>query len=85
MKSAMRKLSLDLDQLSVESFDTLDTPVARRGTVRAYVCSDVCTASCDPTCGILPASAESECAALPESKFCGGTQGGMSECGPCCV
>ena len=66
MKSATRKLSLNLDELSVESFDTLDAPIARRGTVRAYVCSDVCTASCDPTCGILPISAESECNALPQ-------------------
>lgn len=84
MKSIARKLSLDLDQLSVESFETLDVVSARRGTVRAYVCSDVCTASCDPTCGILPASAESECAAFPRTKFCGDTQ---DACGsqPCCV
>ena len=84
MKTISRKLSLDLDQLSVESFDTLDAAIARRGTVRAYVCSDVCTASCDPTCGILPASAESECNALPQSRFCGKTQD-LSICGPCCV
>jgi len=80
----MKKLNLDLDQLLVESFDTLEIPPARHGTVRAYVCSDVCTASCDPTCGFFPPSAESECAALPESKFCGGTQE-LSICGPCCA
>jgi hypothetical protein len=84
MKSTPRKLSLNLDELSVESFETLDIASARRGTVRAYVCSDVCTASCDPTCGILPQSAESECNALPQSRFCGGTQD-LSICGPCCV
>jgi hypothetical protein len=84
MKTTARKLCLNLDELSVESFDTLDAPFARPGTVRAYLCSDVCTASCDPTCGILPPSAESECNALPESRHCGGTQD-LSICGPCCV
>ena len=84
MRTTPRKLTLDLDELSVESFETLDGPLARRGTVRGNVCSDVCTASCDPTCGILPQSAESECAAMPRTPFCGGT-GDLSVCGPCCV
>ena len=84
MKTITRKLTLDLDQLAVESFGTEKTPAALRGTVRAHVCSDLCTYSCDPTCGILPASAESECNALPESKFCGGSQD-YSGCLPCCV
>lgn len=79
-----RKLTLDLDQLSVESFETLDARLARRGTVRAYVCSDGCTASCDPTCGILPASAESECNAMAKTPLCGGSAD-LSICGPCCV
>ena len=83
MKTTPRKLALDLDQLSVESFDTLDPPLARRGTIRAYVCSDACTASCDPTCGILPESAESACNAIPKTPFCGSDD--LSVCGPCCV
>jgi hypothetical protein len=80
----MRKMSLNLDQLAVESFE-ITNDRAMKGTVRGHdVCSDVCTASCAGTCGILPASAESECAALPQTKFCGDTQ---DVCGsqPCCV
>ena len=77
-----KKLALNLDELTVESFETHAGPRAL-GTVRAYVCSDVCTASCDPTCGILPISAESECNALPKTPFCGSED--LSICGPCCV
>ncbi len=82
----MKKLTLDLEQLSVESFETAANE-QRRGTVRGNLCSDVCTASCPPgTCGILPVSAESECNALPASKHCGtGDTCDMSICGPCCV
>ncbi|HET7461515.1 MAG TPA: hypothetical protein VFJ82_09700 [Longimicrobium sp.] len=82
----MKKLNLNLEQLAVESFETADAE-RRVGTVRAYVCSDVCTASCPPgTCGILPISAESECNAFPQSKWCGtGDTCDFSDCGPCCV
>jgi hypothetical protein len=49
------------------------------------VCSDVCTVSCAlPTCGIVPASADSECNALPNTRFCGDTND-YSVCGPCCA
>ena len=85
MKTTTRKLSLDLDQLTVESFGTQHVPTAYRGTVRAHVCSDFCTYSCDPTCGILPQSAESECNAIPKTKFCGGETQDLSICGPCCA
>jgi hypothetical protein len=79
----MLKLSLNLDQLAVESFEIANDR-QMKGTVRGYVCSDMCTASCDPTCGILPASAESECNAFAQTAFCGDTQ---DVCGsmPCCV
>lgn len=80
----MRKLNLDLGDLKVESFGTESLPAAIRGTVRANVCSDLCTYSCDPTCGIMPASAESECNALPKTAFCGGSDE-YSGCIPCCV
>jgi hypothetical protein len=83
----MKKLSLNLEQLSVESFETVDAHGRQRGTVRGNVCSDVCTASCPPgTCGILPASAESECNALPGSRFgCPIDTDDISGCQPCCV
>ena len=80
----MKKMSLNLDQLAVESFE-ISNDRAMKGTVRGHdVCSDVCTASCAGTCGILPASAESECAAFAKTRFCGDTQ---DVCGsqPCCV
>jgi hypothetical protein len=79
------KLSLNLEQLSVESFEIANERQIK-GTVRGHddVCTDVCTASCGGTCGILPASAESECNALPQTKHCDGTQD-VSVCAPCCV
>ena len=81
-----RKLSLNLEQLAVESFEIANDRRAR-GTVRGHdVCSDACTISlCAPTCGMMPLSAESECNALPETKFCGGDTQDFSACGPCCV
>ena len=79
------KLSLNLDELAVESFEIVNERQAK-GTVRGHVCSDFCTVSlCAPTCGIMPASAESDCAALPQSKYCTGDTQDMSVCGPCCV
>jgi hypothetical protein len=80
----MKKLSLNLDNLTVESFETAESE-ERLGTVRGHVCSDVCTASCAGTCGILPASAESECFALPKTRFCTGDTEDISGCQPCCV
>ena len=72
------KLSLDLEQLSVESFE-MQTAGSAKGTVRAYVCSDFCSVSvCNPTCGIQPASAESECAAFAETR-------GICNSDVCCV
>jgi hypothetical protein len=81
-----KKLSLDLDALAVESFEIANDRLAK-GTVRGHdVCSDMCTISlCAVTCGIMPASAESECNALPQTKFCTGETQEMSVCGPCCV
>jgi hypothetical protein len=72
----MKKLSLNLEQLSVESFETAEGE-KRTGTVRAYICSDVCTASCQPTCGNVPISYDSGCefGALAASRLnCGDTE-----------
>ncbi|HSU15932.1 pinensin family lanthipeptide [Longimicrobium sp.] len=80
----MKKMRLNLEQLAVESFET-DSDRARRGTVRGHdVCSDLCTYSAEGTCGAPLDSVQSECNALPQTKFCGDT---MDICGsqPCCV
>ena len=80
----MKKMSLNLDQLTVESFEIANAR-QMRGTVRGHdVCSDVCTFSCAGTCGILPPSAESACEAFPRTQVCGDTN---DVCGsmPCCA
>jgi hypothetical protein len=45
----MRKISLDVDALKVESFDTSATGVEERGTVRGYY-TRVWEASCAKSC-----------------------------------
>jgi len=40
----MRKLSLKMDELQVESFDTSASPANGRGTMKAYE-SDICSAA----------------------------------------
>jgi hypothetical protein len=59
----MHKLKLDLDQLAVESFDTIPSDGARRGTVQGFgptplitcnTCYDTCAScggTCDNSCG----------------------------------
>jgi len=71
----MKKLSLDVDTLRVESFDTADTQ-AVRGTVAAHdgaTCTYPC-ASCVNTCGNPPACTEDLCvdgvAAITRSACC---------------
>ena len=51
----MKKLSLDLNELRVETFAT-DDAGEDRGTVRGHAETDCCTISCGGTCGILPDS-----------------------------
>ncbi|MDB4947549.1 MAG: hypothetical protein JWM27_198 [Gemmatimonadetes bacterium] len=61
----MHKLKLDLDQLSVESFDTNPPEGTQRGTVKghSHVCVspfDTCAAlSCNYTCGTCDPSCAS--------------------------
>jgi hypothetical protein len=80
------KLTLNLDQLAVESFETADGG-ALKGTVRGHdVCSDVCTYSAGGTCGAPLDSVQSDCYnALPLSKFCTGDTQDITGCQPCCV
>jgi hypothetical protein len=51
----MKKLSLDLAELRVESFETAGDE-GWRGTVRGLAESDCCTISCAGTCGNIPDS-----------------------------
>ena len=51
----MKKLTLELGDLRVESFRTAEAE-APRGTVRGNVETDCCTISCGGTCGIVPDS-----------------------------
>jgi len=70
----MHKLKLDLDQLTVESFDTDASGMAPRGTVRAHsdfcVRTDICVPTqgeltcgdtCDNTCNTCGASCGGGC------------------------
>ncbi|HEX6750426.1 MAG TPA: hypothetical protein VF092_24245 [Longimicrobium sp.] len=50
----MKKLSLDLGSLRVETFTTADAE-AKRGTVAAHDATNrTCGFSCPATCGIIP-------------------------------
>jgi hypothetical protein len=65
----MRKTRLDLDSLSVESFDTTATPADSRGTVHGNAdtfqsyCSDgrTCIDTCDYTCNQYEATCAGTC------------------------
>lgn len=46
----MKKMTLDMAALRVETFDTAGAPSAN-GTVRGHADTDCCTASCTGTCG----------------------------------
>jgi hypothetical protein len=49
----MKKLSLDMSDLRVETFETVAPARSARGTVRGHVDTDSCPGvSCAPTCGI---------------------------------
>lgn len=78
----MKKLSLDLSSLRVESFETDVERQSLRGTVRGNAQSDCCTFSCAGTCGILPPSAIEP--AKP-SAACAGETDDYTGCLPCCV
>ena len=77
----MKKLSLDLNQLAVESFETDSDEQSPRGTVRAN--GDCVTYSCEGTCGASPPST-TDAAAIAISRLCGDTED-MTGCMPCCV
>ncbi|HEU4882963.1 MAG TPA: hypothetical protein VFT45_11970 [Longimicrobium sp.] len=74
----MRKLKLDVDQLTVDSFDTKASDGARAGTVQGFAPPtfwESCNGSCDYTCGTCNASCAS-CVSCYNT--CGNT------CGPSC-
>ena len=72
----MRKLRLDLDQLTVESFDTA-AKVKEKGTVIAEqqcTCQTQCTCPGCPTCGdTCPASCAYTCDDPSCAESCGGS------------
>jgi hypothetical protein len=82
----MRKLKLDLDQLTVDSFDT-EARAERSGTVFGEQCTcytncscpgcPTCDASCNGTCNTCNASCNGTCDASCNGTcdiYCGGTQ-----------
>ncbi len=77
----MKKLSLNLAELRVESFETAADGRSPRGTVRGNAASDCCTFSCAGTCGIIPDSTDN---AAFVSRKCQDTND-MTGCQPCCV
>ena len=56
----MEKLRLELDELTVTSFDTAPAPDADRGTVEARVLNPTRQTRC-PTCDTLCATCETLC------------------------
>jgi hypothetical protein len=79
----MRKLKLDLDQLTVDSFDTLSADGAGRGTIEAFqTTAPPCTLeyypTYAPTCAATCASCNGTC-----DNTCGSTCGGYT-CGGTC-
>jgi hypothetical protein len=79
----MKKLSLDLAELRVESFETAAGGPTPRGTVRGNALSDCCTFSCAGTCGIQPPSTDEP--ALPTRRCETDETNDMTGCQPCCV
>ncbi len=81
----MRKLALKVDDLRVDSFETVEAAEGR-GTVAAHAPTEDlnCTAetcpSSQPTCGILPPTYDGAC--YPAKP---GGGGDYSFDGPCCV
>ena len=81
----MKKLRLELEQLSVESFH-VDPTVAALGTVRANVWTDICSAlllgtcdySCNETCAASCRTCAETCATCPIS--CANTQCAATYC-----
>ena len=60
----MRKISLDMDALKVESFDTVERSMEKRGTVRGYFTRDweeSCANSCSGPVACICPSVHIEC------------------------
>jgi hypothetical protein len=92
-EAAMKKTRLDLDSLSVESFDTTAAPEGR-GTVHGNAdtfqsyCSDgrTCIDTCDYTCNQYNATCGSTCVGSCEPSGCGtcvDASCGDTYCGTC--
>jgi hypothetical protein len=75
------KLKLNLDQLSVDSFDT-STAQRSRGTVRGEQCTCYTNCTC-PGCPTCDASCNGTCGAYTCAASCNGTCGAASCNGTC--
>jgi hypothetical protein len=68
----MRKLKLDLDQLTVDSFDTLSADGAGRGTIEAFQSQAPCIIEWNPTYAPTCAATCASCGGTCE-QTCGGS------------
>jgi len=70
----MKKLSLDLDQLAVESFDTTAEAARSRGTVRGHVLTDT-------TCGQFICDCPTGSGESCQADLCGSDVCESADCG----
>lgn len=79
----MKKLKLDLDQLTVDSFDTLSANSTGRGTVKALITEIPCPIEWNPTYAPTCAASCASCASCQYScdNTCGSScYGSCSTC-----
>ena len=92
----MKKIRLDLDMLSVESFRTIGSPADARGTVNAHIppppytenqeCDTVeCPGTSETECGTCAATECGSCASVCyEDSYCGSCDPyGCGSCSRC--
>ena len=76
----MRKLKLNVETITVESFAALPEPPAPRGTVRGAATNYANASECDPSFCVQASCDWTHCANMTCQGYCGG--GGVSDgCG----
>jgi hypothetical protein len=90
----MHKLKLDLDQLTVDSFDTLSADGAGRGTIEAFqtnappctiVWNPTYAPTCADTCATCPVTCYNSCGGTCDTCYCSGHTCGGSCYDPTCA